>query len=251
MTLKALIFDVDGTLAETEKDGHRVAFNLAFENVGLPWRWNVDLYSSLLEIGGGKERLRHYITHYQPDFITKEPLDQFIRSLHQEKSRYFRQLLVNNAIPLRIGVERLIIEAYQKGIILAIASTASEENVKTLLDTSLGEEMSKYFAVIAAGDMVKKKKPAPDIYLLALEKLNVSPQNCLAIEDTNQGLIAATKAGIKTIITVNDYSKNQNFDEAILVLNSLGQPDVPFLLIKGNSYNQSYFNIDLAQKLCK
>lgn len=251
MTLKALIFDVDGTLAETEKNGHRIAFNLAFEDNDLPWRWDIDLYGSLLEIGGGKERLRHYITHYQPNFTTKEPDNQFIRSLHEEKSRYFRQLLVNNAIPLRIGVQRLIIEAYQKGIILAIASTASEENVKTLLDTSLGEEMSKYFTVIAAGDMVKKKKPAPDIYLLALEKLNISPENCLAIEDTNQGLIAATKAGIKTIITVNDYSKNQNFDEAILVLNNLGEPDLPFLVIKGNSDNLSYFNIDLAEILCR
>ncbi|MBL1208968.1 HAD-IA family hydrolase [Geminocystis sp. GBBB08] len=249
MTLKALIFDVDGTLAETEKDGHRVAFNLAFENAGLPWRWDVDIYGSLLEVGGGKERLRHYISHYNPNFITKEPLDQFIRSLHQQKSHYFRRLLVNNAIPLRIGVERLIVEAYQKGIILAIASTADEENVKAFLDTSLGEERSKYFAVVAAGDMVKKKKPAPDIYLLALERLNISSKNCLAIEDTNQGLIAATKAGIKTIITVNDYSKNQNFDEAILVLNSLGEPNLPFSVIKGNSYNHFYFNIDLAQKL--
>ena len=250
MTLKALIFDVDGTLAETERDGHRVAFNLAFENAGLPWRWDVNIYGSLLEIGGGKERLRHYISGFEPDFITEEPLDQFIRSLHQQKSQYFRQLLVNNAIPLRVGVERLIMEAYQKGITLGIASTASEENVKALLDTSLGEKMSKYFAVVAAGDMVEKKKPAPDIYLLALEKLNVSPENCLAIEDTNQGLVAATKAGIKTIITFNDYSQNQNFNQAILVLNSLGEPDLPFSLIQGNSYNRSYFNIDLAQKLC-
>ncbi|BAQ62122.1 hypothetical protein CbbY [Geminocystis sp. NIES-3708] len=250
MTLKALIFDVDGTLAETEKNGHRIAFNLAFEENNLPWRWDVDTYGDLLEIGGGKERLRHYLEYYQPEFNTQEPLDKFIRHLHHKKSYYYHELLSNNAIPLRIGVERLIIEAHRKGIILAIASTASEENVKVLLHTSLGKEMSQYFAVIAAGDMVKNKKPASDIYLLALEKLNISPENCLAIEDTNQGLIAATNAGIKTIITVNDYSKNQNFDEAILVLNSLGETNLPFLVIKGNSYNHSYFNIDLAQKIC-
>ncbi|NCO76190.1 MAG: HAD-IA family hydrolase [Cyanobacteria bacterium] len=249
MTLKALIFDVDGTLAQTEKHGHRVAFNLAFQKAGLSWQWDIDLYGDLLEIGGGKERLRHYITHYLPEFTINEPLDQFILSLHRQKTIYYRQLLVNNAIPLRLGVKRLITEAYNQNIKLAIASTASLENVKALLDTSLGEEMSKYFEVIAAGDMVKNKKPAADIYLLALEKLNLSSGECLAIEDTNQGLIAATQAGLKTVITINDYSKNQNFDDAFLVLNSLGEPDLFFQVIKGNNYHHDYFNLELAQKI--
>ncbi|BAQ64268.1 HAD family hydrolase [Geminocystis sp. NIES-3709] len=249
MTLKALIFDVDGTLAETERDGHRVAFNLAFESSGLSWQWDVDTYGKLLEIGGGKERLKYYITYYKPDLPQKEPLDTFIRHLHLEKSRYYAKLLVSDTIPLRIGVKRLITEARQKGIRLAIASTASEENVKALLDTSLGKEMGQWFEVIAAGDMVKNKKPAPDIYLLALEKLNLSADECLAIEDTNQGLIAACEAGLKTVITVNDYSKNQDFDRAILVLNHLGEPDLFFEVIKGNTHNKSYFDIELAEKL--
>ncbi|MGI0480027.1 HAD-IA family hydrolase [Geminocystis sp. CENA526] len=249
MTLKALIFDVDGTIAQTERDGHRVAFNLAFESAGLPWRWDVETYGKLLEIGGGKERLKHYITHYKADLPQKQPLDNFIRHLHSEKSRYYAELLASDAIPLRIGIKRLITSARQQGIKLAIASTASVENVRVLLDTSLGEEMASWFEVICAGDMVEKKKPAPDIYLLALKKLGFSSKECLVIEDTNQGLTASYEAGLKTVITINDYSKNQDFDRAVLVLNHLGEPDLPFEVIKGNSYDKSYFDIELAQKI--
>ncbi len=249
MSLKAIIFDVDGTLAETEKDGHRIAFNLAFQQADLPWQWGVNLYGELLEIGGGKERLRHYLNIYQPQFDLREDLDLFIRKIHQNKSCHYRQLLENNSIPLRVGVERFITEASNAGLKLAIASTASVENVKALLDNSLNGEMAKLFTVIVAGDMVKKKKPAPDIYQLALEKLNLSPEECIAIEDTNQGLIAATQAGLKTLITVNEYTKQQNFELASLVVNYLGEKNNPFTVIEGNNHNHDYFNLDLARKL--
>lgn len=247
MMLKALIFDVDGTIAETERDGHRVAFNMAFESLNLPWRWDVDTYGQLLEIGGGKERLLYYLKHFLPHFCPEEPLEAFIARLHRDKSKYFAQLLQGDKIPLRIGIKRLLTEASEKGIRLAIASTAAEENVKALLYSHFGENHP--FEVIAAGDMVKKKKPAPDIYLLALEKLNLKPENCLTIEDTNQGLTASKKAGLKTVITINDYSKNQDFQEANLVLNHLGESDLNFNVIKGNSYQKSYFDIDLAGKI--
>ena len=251
MTIKAIIFDVDGTLAETEKQGHRVAFNLAFKQANLPWQWDIDLYGQLLEIGGGKERLRHYLAQYQPQFKLhgNEDLDTFIKRIHKLKSDYFRQLLEQSSIPLRVGVERLITEAYEQGITLAIASTASEENVQALLDNSLDGQMGKYFSVIAAGDMVKNKKPAPDIYLLALEKLNLSPTECVAIEDTNQGLRGATTAGLKTIVTVNDYTQDQNFDLATLVINNLGEADQPFQVIQGDSYGHHYVNMSLLQTL--
>lgn len=249
MTLKALIFDVDGTIAETEKDGHRVAFNLAFQSAGLSWHWDIETYGKLLEIGGGKERLKHFISHYKPDLPQKQPLDSFIRHLHHEKSRYYAKLLREDVIPLRLGIKRLMTSARQQGIRLAIASTASLENVTVLLNSSLGEEMASWFEVIAAGDMVTKKKPAPDIYLLALEKLHLCASECLAIEDTNQGLIASTNAGLKTVITINDYSKNQDFHGANLVLNHLGEPDLFFKVIQGNSYNKSYFDIELAEKI--
>ena len=249
MSLKALIFDVDGTLAETEKDGHRIAFNLAFKDANLPWEWDIDLYGQLLKIGGGKERLYHYLQHYQPEYQPHEELNIFIRRLHQNKSNYYRQLLENSSIPLRIGVKRLLQEAYHTGIKLAIASTASVDNVKALLENSLDGEMEKFFSVIAAGDMVEKKKPAPDIYLLALEQLNLSPEECLAIEDTNQGLTAASTAGLTTVVTVNEYTLNQNFELASLVLNHLGEIDNPFTVIQGNSKNYDYFNLDLAHQL--
>ena len=249
MTLKAIIFDVDGTLAETEKQGHRVAFNLAFQQANLPWQWDIDLYGQLLEIGGGKERLRYYLAQYQPHYQLDEELDTFIKKIHRLKSDYFRQLLEQSSIPLRLGVERFITEAYQKNITLAIASTASVENVQALLDNSLNGEMGKYFSVIAAGDMVKHKKPAPDIYQLALEKLQLLPSDCIAIEDTHQGLVAATKAGLKTIVTVNEYTQDQDFELATLVVNNLGEPDQPFQIVRGDSHGYSHVNTSLLQTL--
>ncbi|WPF89444.1 HAD family hydrolase [Cyanobacterium aponinum UTEX 3222] len=249
MSLKGIIFDVDGTIAETERDGHRIAFNRAFERENLSWHWDVDLYGELLEIGGGKERIRYYISNYLPSFNINQSLDEFIAHLHLLKSRYYRQLLENNSIPLRLGVKRLIQEAYSQGVKVAIASTASVANVEALLETSLGNPMASWFEVIAAGDMVERKKPAPDIYLLALEKLNLSPHECIAIEDTNQGLTAAVKAGLKTVVTVNQYTEKQNFDEAILVLNHLGEKDLPFRVIQGENYGEKYFNLSLAEKL--
>lgn len=251
MTLKAIIFDVDGTIAETERDGHRVAFNLTFQEVGLNWQWDVDFYGDLLEIGGGKERLRYYINHFQSNFKPEIPLDEFIVHLHKIKTRYYRQLLQNNNIALRPGIKRLMTEAKQAGILLAIASTAALPNVISLIETSLSKEALSWFKVIAAGDMVKQKKPAPDIYLLALEKLELKPHECLVIEDTNQGLKAAIAAGLKTVITVNEYTKNQNFEEAVLVLNHLGEEELPFKVIKGDAKNQKYFNLELAQWLLK
>lgn len=247
MTLKALIFDVDGTLAETERDGHRVAFNLAFENAGLDWQWDVDFYGELLEIAGGKERLKYYINQFKPNFNPPSSLDEFIFDLHQNKSKYYRQLLTDNAIPLRTGVKRLITEVYQAGIKLAIASTAAVENVKALLDNAFSQEMASWFEVIAAGDMVKNKKPAPDVYLLALEKLKLKPSECLAIEDTQPGLIAANQAGLKTVITINEYTKSQDSQKAVLVINNLGEPETPFTTIQGDNYQKKYFNLDLAR----
>ncbi len=245
MKLKALIFDVDGTLAETEKDGHRVAFNSAFKSAQLDWHWDINLYGELLKIAGGKERIKFYLDNFKSDFNIPNRTD-FIANLHQQKSKYYRQLLTNNSIPLRIGVKRLITEAHQAGIKLAIASTAAVDNVKALLDNSFSQEMASWFQVISAGDMVKNKKPAPDVYLLALEKLKLNPTECLAIEDTEQGLLAANQANLKTVITVNQYTENQNFQQANLVINHLGEPDNISTVIQGNSYNKKYFDISLA-----
>ncbi len=247
--LRALIFDVDGTLAETERDAHRPAFNQAFLEAGLDWEWSVELYGELLKIGGGKERIRHYVQHYQPDLpISHSDLDQLVINLHEIKNKYFGQLVVDR-IPLRPGVMRLIQEAKREGVRLAIATTSDPHNVKALLKSAMSPDSPSWFEVIAAGDMVPVKKPEPDVYHYALQALNLQPQDCLAIEDSHQGLLAAQAAGLKTVITVNNYTCNQDFSGAELVIDSLGEPDEPFTVLSGNAGEATYFDLALARQL--
>ncbi|MEM6451359.1 MAG: HAD family hydrolase [Cyanobacteria bacterium P01_D01_bin.105] len=252
--LKALIFDVDGTLAETERDGHRPAFNQAFMDNGLDWHWSEELYGELLEVSGGKERIRAYVQQSQPNFLLPEGyanLGEFIKHLHATKTQYYRQFAQEGKIPLRPGVERLLNEAREKGIRLAIATTTTPANVQYLLENTLGIDSLKWFEVIAAGDMVPKKKPAPDIFEYALKHLKLPPANCLGFEDTNNGLLSATQTGLKTIVTVNDYTRHQDFSKATLVISDFGEPETPFQLIAGNAKGANYFNIELAKALCR
>ena len=242
--VKALIFDVDGTLAETERDGHRIAFNRAFSEADLNWYWSESLYGELLEISGGKERIRYYLQQYHPDI--KENLETLIPQLHQAKSTHYRDLLSSGEIKLRPGVKRLIEEAYQEGIRLAIATTSALPNALALLEKHLNPQ---WFEVIAAGDIVPNKKPAPDIYNYVLEKMNLKPEECLVFEDSFHGLQAASQANLKTVITVHDYTKNQDFSLASLVLNHLGELHNNFTVIKGNLTNKGYFDLELAKLL--
>ncbi len=244
--LKALIFDVDGTLADTERDGHRVAFNQAFTEAGLPWNWSIDFYGELLAIAGGKERIRYYIENYEPNFKITENLDALIADLHHAKNQYYRHLLDHGSIPLRPGVKRLIKEAFINGLRLAIATTSALPNVLALLENTLDPN---YFELIAAGDIVPEKKPAPDIYFYVLEQLNLTPENCLVFEDSHHGYLAADHAGLKTIITVNNYTQNQKFPNAKLIINHLGEPDQPFSVLSGNVGDKSYLDLELVQLL--
>jgi HAD superfamily hydrolase (TIGR01509 family) len=251
--LQALIFDVDGTLAETERDGHRPAFNQAFADAGLDWDWSVERYGELLEVSGGKERILAYIQQSQPDF--KVPagftdVDALIKHLHAAKTQYYKQYAAEGKIPLRPGVERLLKEALAKGVRLAIATTTTPANVEALLGNTLGVGSLDWFDVIAAGDMVPQKKPAPDIYEYALAHLQLAPENCLAFEDTNNGLLSATPTGLKTVITVNDYTRHQDFTGAALILSDFGEPDQPFQVLAGDTEGASCFDISLAAKLC-
>lgn len=170
-TLQALIFDVDGTLADTERDGHRPAFNAAFAEHDLDWHWDETLYGELLAITGGKERMRHYAERYAPEVAARADFDTLIRQLHTAKTAHYVRLVSAGRLSLRPGVAALIAEARAAGIRLAIATTTSPENVTALLDASLAPGSSEWFEVIGAGDVVPAKKPAPDIYHWVLERL--------------------------------------------------------------------------------
>lgn len=248
MALEALIFDVDGTLADTERDGHRPAFNLAFSAFGLDWNWDVELYEKLLTVTGGKERIRYYVEQYRPECLARNDFDSLVGELHKAKTQYYTEMLAAGAIPLRIGVKRLLQEARNSGIRLAIATTTTPANVTALLRYSLAEDAETWFEVIAAGDIVPAKKPAPDIYGWALDKLGLSPQQCLAIEDSENGLRASLGANLTTLITTNDYTANQRFDGAIAVLNHLGEPDMPLTAASGDTAGQHFINIPLLQR---
>ncbi len=248
--LEALIFDVDGTLADTERDGHRVAFNQAFAEAGLDWDWSVGLYGELLQVTGGKERIRLYVEKFLDSFELDEDIADFAAKLHKRKTHFYLELLQSGAIPLRPGVERLINEAREAGLRLAIATTTTPANVTYLLTATLGEASIDWFEVIAAGDIVPAKKPAPDIYDWALQQMKLPPESCLAFEDSLNGIKSSLAANLKTLVTVNGYTKDDDFSGAALVLDQYGEPDAPFTVLDGDAnFEQQYVNVAMLKAL--
>lgn len=220
MTLKALIFDVDGTLADTE-DAHRIAFNKTFAENNLSWHWDVTLYGKLLKVTGGKERIKYFIESFLTDFSKPADYEGFVKKLHVQKTAHYTAALRDGHIPLRPGIRQLILDAHKAGLKLAVATTTSPENVAALLEVGLGKDWNKYFDALGCGDIVPLKKPAPDIYNWVLNELKLAPQDCIALEDSSNGLQSALAAGIKTYITTNPYTCKQDFTGAEAVFEDL------------------------------
>jgi HAD superfamily hydrolase (TIGR01509 family) len=228
MNIEVLIFDVDGTLADTE-EAHRCAFNEAFVRHGLAWNWSRAAYAHWLKITGGKERLTAFIDSMQLPFAERQSLNGRIAELHKSKTEIYARLIRSGQVPLRDGVGRLLDEADRAGIRLAIASTTTRDNIDALISTNLGERALERFSVIGAGDAVQRKKPAPDIYEFVLRALGASAAECVAIEDSSHGLTAAKGAALFTVVTPSPWTRGEDFSAADVLLASLGLWDRPLM----------------------
>jgi HAD superfamily hydrolase (TIGR01509 family) len=224
----ALVFDCDGVLADTERDGHRPAFNQTFREFGLPVEWSEEEYGRKLQIAGGKERMASELT---PEFVRANGLPEDLEGQaaelakwHKRKTEIYTEMVGAGRLPTRAGIRRIIGEAQDAGWKLAVASTSAEPSVRAILEQAVGPERAGRFDVVLAGDVVPKKKPAPDIYLLALQRLGVTAGEALVVEDSRNGLLAAHGAGLRCVMTVNGYTEEEDNTEAILVVTSLGDP---------------------------
>jgi beta-phosphoglucomutase-like phosphatase (HAD superfamily) len=227
--MRALIFDCDGVLADTERHGHLVAFNRMWEKAGVPWRWHEEQYAEKLKIGGGKERMRALFSEPAFQAVYQVPKDEpaqkeLLAQWHAQKTALYQEIIASGSVPGRTGVKRLAVEALAAGWSLAVASTSAKPSVEAVLRFTVGDTVASQFKVFA-GDIVPKKKPAPDIYQYALRELDLPADGCIAIEDSRNGLLAAAGAGIRTVVTTSYFTSNENFAEAVLVLDSLGEPE--------------------------
>ena len=246
--LKAIIFDVDGTLANTEET-HRQAFNASFREFDLPFQWSEQEYTRLLAISGGKERIYHFLKNHE--IGKKYDLNywhEYSLAIHRRKSVIYREMLEAGKINFRPGIYRLLNEARERNICLAIATSTSLPNVKTLLTLNLGEDALDRFDAIVTCDIVVDKKPSPAVYQFALAELGHTPEYCIAIEDTINGNLAALRAGLKTIITTHAYTIDDDFTGASLILDQMGEPDDNFTVIGGNAFGSTYVDINLLEQ---
>ncbi len=222
---EALLFDCDGVLCETERDGHRVTFNKTFKEFGFDHEWDVETYGELLKIGGGKERMTHYFngvpeTEPWKSVTDPEARKELVKNLHLRKTEMFLELVNEGALPLRPGVKRMVGEALEHGAKVAVCSTSNEKAVQGIVNTMLPEFADRM--PVFAGDVVPKKKPSPDIYNLAAETLGVDPARCVVVEDTHIGCSAAKAAGMRCIVTKSIYSEGEDFSRADHVVDCLG-----------------------------
>ena len=224
--MEALIFDCDGVLVDTERDGHRIAFNMAFAHKGIDVVWSIEEYKELLKVAGGKERMKYYFDeHGWPRQFDDH--EELIISLHKQKTQFFMQLIESGALPLRPGIKRIVDEAITHNLKLAVCSTSNEKSVRLIVDLLLGKQRRGNFQAVLAGDIVTRKKPDPEIYNLCIETLDINPRECMVIEDSRNGLMAAKAANFNCLITTNGYTADEDFTEADILVNELGDdPDI-------------------------
>ncbi|NLF64461.1 MAG: HAD-IA family hydrolase [Chloroflexi bacterium] len=254
---KALIFDCDGVLGDTERDGHLVAFNRMWRENGVDWQWTLEQYAEKLKIGGGKERM--FSLGQDDDFravydvpASEEEWWATVAGWHKRKSELYKELITTGAIPARPGVKRLAEAALAAGWTLVVCSTSALSSVQAVLNHVMGDETAARFAGVFAGDMVKAKKPAPDVYNLAVERLALDPADCVVVEDSRNGLLAAVAAGMSCIVTFNQLTQGEDFSEAAIVLSSLGDPGGEQAVVVQNRTSaspQGYFSLDDLEKV--
>ena len=247
-SMYTLLFDCDGVLADTEPF-HLVAFNRLFAEVGLPVRWSAEEYGRRLQIGGGKERLTALLT---PEFVKqahlptkREDQRQLIAEWHQRKTDIYIEFVKAGRIPGRPGIARIVHEALAANWKVAVCSTATQESVRTILEHVVGIEQAAHFTILA-GDIVTHKKPAPDIYQLALQRLQARHSETMVIEDSRNGLLAAVGAGLRCIVTLSTYTQHEDMREATIVLSHLGDPATPMTVIanRGQAKPGCYITLD-------
>jgi HAD superfamily hydrolase (TIGR01509 family) len=243
LSFEALIFDVDGTLAETEEI-RRQAFNEAFRAYGLDWSWPPELYSELLQVIGGKQRIDAYIGRLQLAEHEKERVMRLVPEIHATKNRLYQQFVDRGLLRPRVGVHRLLIEARNAGVHLAVASTTSPENFDSLITASFGSEALRWFGAIVTGDAVSRQKPFPDVYNLALARLGVPAQRAIAFEDSAIGVQAAKAAGLVTVVTPSVWTTAQDFAAADLILPSLGDPEEPLEAADERRIGAKYLDLE-------
>jgi HAD superfamily hydrolase (TIGR01509 family) len=234
----ALIFDCDGVLADTERDGHRPAFNATFAEVGLPVAWSDAEYGVKLQIGGGKERMASLLTDefVRANGLPTDPEGQkaLLADWHKRKTARYKEMVAAGQLPARPGIARIVDEAIGAGWTLAVASTSAEESVRAVLEHAVGADNAARFAVFA-GDIVPAKKPDPAIYELALSELGCTPADAIVIEDSRNGLLAAVGADLRCVVTVSSYTAEEDMREAALVVSSLGDPGHPARVLANRS----------------
>ena len=221
--IKAVFFDQDGVIIDTERDGHRVAFNQTFKDFGYDFEWDVAYYHELLQVAGGKERMKHHLrTKGFGVEIAPEEVDDLIKKMHKHKTAVFVELIESGKLPLRPGVKRLMKEINDAGLVLGVCTTSNERAAQAVVNGMLSDIK---FEFVLAGDIVKNKKPDPEIYNLALSKSGLKPEECIVIEDSRNGVLAANAAGLNIVATTNVYTASEDLSDADIIVTCLGDED--------------------------